>query len=303
MKKILVTGASGLLGANLLFAYRDKYAVHGVYNLHPLSIANTKCVPLDLLQGQAVAHLLRAVNPDVVIHCAALTDIDLCETNNELAQQLNIGITRNIQKSLHNTRTQLIYISTDAVYDGRAGNFAEDQTNPINYYGHTKLLGEKAALLHPNTLVLRTNIFGWNVQHKFSLAEWIIDSLQHKKTIQGFQDVIFSSLYTTILAEVIEGLIEKNVTGIFNVGSADSMSKYDFAVRIAQMFKLDASLVNKASVDSRKFSAPRGKNLSLNVSKVMTALDKPLSSIEDSLVAFHRDHNDGFRDKLRGIAS
>ncbi len=299
MARILITGVSGLLGSNLAFAYRDKYKVLGIYHTHKVNIEGIRAVNLNLLDADKIDELINKFHPDVLIHCAALTDVDRCEEDKTLAYQLNVEVTKNVVRSLEKARCQLVYISTDSVYDGTKGDFQEEQVNPINYYGQTKLLGEKFALDYKDTLIIRTNFFGWNIQEKFSLAEWILNSLKNGKPINAFYDVIFSSIYTKFLAEILYEAFHKNLNGIYNLGSTDSLSKHDFAMRISEIFQLNKHLINKISVDSFPFKAKRGKNLSLDVRKIQDALDIRLPKIEDSIKAFYKDYTSNFQGNMK----
>jgi len=171
--------------------------------------------------------------------------------------------------------------------------------NPPNYYGRSKYEGELEALKRENTLVLRTNIFGWNVQNKYSIAEWILHELMGNREITGFNDVFFSSIYNFKLAKILELAINKDFAGIYNCASSTSASKYEFAVHIADCFNLDRNLIKPMSVDEYPLIAKRGKNLTLNVDKLAKALNCNLPSIEESIEDFHRDFLDGLPERIR----
>lgn len=298
-KKVLITGVSGLLGSNLAFAYKDKYEVAGVCNQHKVKMEGIKIAYMDLLDQGRFKTLADQFNPDIIIHSAALSNVDKCEEDKTLADRMNIAVTENIVKSLADTTPYLIYISTDAVYDGIKGNFSEDEANPINHYAKTKLLGEKEALRYKNTMVARTNFFGWNIQDKLSLSEWVLHSLSSKKNIKGFRDVNFSAIYTFYLADMLEKVFENKLHGIYNLGSSDSMSKYDFAVRIAKTFKLDKDLIKEVSVDESGLPVRRSKNMGMNVKKIEKAINVDMPAMELSIAAFYRDYKDGIQSKLK----
>ena len=125
------------------------------------------------------------------------------------------------------------------MYDGINGDFSEDdEVSPQNYYGETKLRGEQEALKKDKALILRTNIFGWNVQNKKSLGEWVLDELLSNRKIEGFVDAYFSSIYTLELAKIIDIALKLKLCGVFNCGSADFCSKYEFALKISAWFGL-----------------------------------------------------------------
>ncbi|SVD93125.1 uncharacterized protein METZ01_LOCUS445979, partial [marine metagenome] len=176
--KMLITGVSGLLGNNLAYYFNSRHEILGLYFSNPIMISGIQTEQCDLTLKENVSAILTHFVPDVIIHCTSLANIDQCEKDPELAQRLNMHTTQSIVDTLQGSDTRLVYISTDAVYDGDKGEFSETgPTFPKNNYGKTKLEGEKEALRHDPVLVLRTNIFGWNIQNKQSLGEWILDEL------------------------------------------------------------------------------------------------------------------------------
>jgi dTDP-4-dehydrorhamnose reductase len=202
--------------------------------------------------------------------------------------------TRIIVESIKETPARLVYISSDSVYDGCKGGFQEtDPVNPQNYYGFSKYRGEAEVLKKDESLIIRTNIFGWNIQKKYSIAEWILHELSNKKQIKGFSDAFFSSIYTFDLAKILDIAIEQNLTGLFNCGSSTSLSKYEFAIHIADCFNLDKYLIQPISIDDFNFRAKRGKNLTINVSKIENVLRNDLPTITESIEAFCRNFDNG----------
>jgi dTDP-4-dehydrorhamnose reductase len=300
-KKILITGVSGLLGNNLAYYFRNKFNILGLYLTHPVTIEGIQIQKADLLSETSLRKIVHAFDPDIVIHCASLTNVDFCEDNQELTELVNIIGTRTVVESLKQTHAKLIYISSDSVYDGCKGNFREaDPVNPQNYYGLSKYKGELEVLRNSGALIIRTNIFGWNIQEKHSIAEWILHELSSKKQIKGFNDVFFSSIYTFDLATILDIAIDHDLTGIFNCGSRTFLSKYEFALQIADCFKLEKDLIHSITVDDFAFRAKRGKNLTLNVSKLENALNYNLPTITESIEAFCRDYDKGVPLNIKG---
>ena len=298
-KKILITGISGMLGSNLAYYFKDNYDILGLYNTHPVEIDGARTLPVDILSENSIKNTMDNFSPDIVIHCASLTDIDYCEGNKGETYRVNVLGTKNLVESANGCNAKIIYISSDSVYDGSKGNHSEtDQVNPQNYYGLTKYYGELEVLKRSNSLILRTNIFGWNVQDKFSIAEWILHELTGNTPINGFKDVYFSSIYTFDLAVILEKAIERDLAGIYNCGSRVAISKYEFALLIARLFHLDQNLVKPISIDDFKFKAKRGKNLSLNVSKLEHILNRNLPRIHDTVEAFYNDFKSGLNKKI-----
>ncbi len=289
--KLLITGVSGLLGNNLAYYFKDKYEVIGLYSSHPVLIKGIRTEKCDLLYDDSIGKIISDTNPSIIIHCASMTNIDQCEIDKNLTEKINVAATKNIINSIADKDIRSVYISTDAVYDGVKGDFSEDDDiDPLNYYGLSKHEGELQVLKKEHSLILRTNIFGWNIQDKKSIGEWILGELNGRGKINGFKDAYFSSIYTMELARVIDIAIQNNLSGVYNCGSQNSCSKYEFAVKIAECFGLDKTLIMPISIDDFKFKAKRGKNLSMNVNKLQKELDYKLPTIDQSIDAFYRDY-------------
>jgi len=298
---MLITGVSGLLGNNLAYYFKDKFDILGLHLSHRVAIKGIETLRADLLSGDIFKSIVRDFNPDVIIHCASLTNVDFCEMNHVITDLVNIMGTRVVVESIKGRNTKLVYISSDSVYDGSKGDFQEsDPVNPQNYYGSSKYKGELEVLKKSGSLIIRTNIFGWNIQGKYSIAEWILNELTNKRKIKGFNDAFFSSIYNFDLAKALDIAIDQDLTGLFNCGSSTSLSKYDFAVQIADCFNLEKDLIEPVSIDDFAFQAKRGKKLTLNVSKLQNVLNHKLPTITESIRAFHRDFQNGIPNKISG---
>jgi perosamine synthetase len=300
-EKLLITGVSGLLGNNLAYYLKDKYEVLGLYNSHPVNIEGIYTEKCELSYGDNIKRIISDYSPQIIIHCASLADIDGCEEDRDATKKINVLATNDMVEGVMNKDVKLIYISTDAVYSGIEGNFSEDDNNihPQNYYGASKYDGELEVLKKENSLILRTNLFGWNIQDKKSLGEWILGELKGKRKINGFNDAYFSSIYTMELARVIHISIMRNLTGVYNCGALDSCSKYEFCLKIAHCFGLDKTLITPISISDFNFKVKRGKNLTLNVDKLQKALDYRLPTIDHSIEAFYRDYKCGLAEEIK----
>jgi dTDP-4-dehydrorhamnose reductase len=301
--RILITGASGLLGANLLLAAQAKHAVTAVSHRQRLRLAAATCVQADLTQPQAAVDLVRTARPDAVIHCAALTDVELCEANPEVAERLNSEVPASLARACAQAGTRLTHISTDAVFDGAKGAYAEDDAAlPINVYGTTKLRAEQAVLAAlPSATVIRTNLFGWNAQPKLSLTEWFLQKLRSGETCTGFTDVHVTPLAADDLADWILRLLALNVSGVLHVAGGEAVSKYDLGCRVAQAFGLDASPIRKGSVDDARLRARRPHRLNLNVGRAERAMGAALPQLGPSLERWQRQEHDGTLERLQSL--
>lgn len=287
-KRVLITGVSGLLGNNLAALWKDHCEILGIFNSHPLGIAGVRTQGLDLLSGGQLRQVIKDFRPQVVLHTAALADVEACEGQRERALQMNCGMVTCVVDALAHSGAKLVHISTDAFYNGdRKGPHTEEEPiDSANYYGYTKYLGELEALKYPDALVVRTAFFGRNVQAKQSFIEQIIAKLAQGQRIKGFTNSITSMIHIPDLADLIYKAIEKNLKGVYNFGCGTSMSKHDFAVRVAGLYGLDASLIDPMKIEDFPFKAPRAKDLSLNVSKLAGHLGQRIVSLEESVRHF-----------------
>lgn len=296
---MVIAGVSGLLGCNLAYYFKRKYDILGLYNLHHVDIDDVWTTRCDLGAPEHLEKIVTNYAPDVIVNCAASADIDLCERDKDLARRSNVDSAGRLGRLANETGAKLIHISTDAVYDGAPGKSAEDAIiRPVNVYGRSKHEAELAVADYPNSLIMRTNFFGWNVQDKVSLGEWALKELKAGCRITGFADAYFSSIYTMELARVLDMAVERDLVGIYNCGSRDCCSKYEFMLKIASVFGLDGSLVEPISIDQSKLRVQRGKDLSLDVSKLEKALKYTLPTIDQSVDSFYRDEMSGIKKEI-----
>ncbi|MBF0522458.1 MAG: UDP-4-amino-4,6-dideoxy-N-acetyl-beta-L-altrosamine transaminase [Candidatus Omnitrophica bacterium] len=303
-KKILITGISGLLGSNLAYCLKRRYQILGWYHSYPIAIGDVYITKMDLSDKQKMGNFLKEFVPDVVIHCAAQANVDICEENPKLAQDCNVKGTQNLAESLDPKKTKLIHISTDLVYDGKKGRYKEeDALHPLNVYAKTKVKAEAIVSQLPQSVILRTNFFGWNARKdKYSLGEWVIQELTHHRLVVGFRDVYFSSLYTVDLAEIIRGVITKNLSGIFNCGTRTAISKFDFLKMVAKKTGLPQDYIKSVSVDKAGLKAKRSKNLSLDTAKLSKGIGRKLPTIEETVNRFVKDYENEAYLKIRNFS-
>jgi len=297
---MLITGVSGLLGNNLAVYFRNTHEILGLFRSNKVKISGVPTESVDLADHDQLKRVILGFNPDILLHCASFTDVEKCENERQQAYEINVKGSKKIVDIIRDRDICLVYISSDSVYDGVKGNFNEsDRVNPQNYYGLTKYQGESEILKHKNCIIFRTNIFGWNIQNKNSLGEWILNQLLEKNEINGFQDAYFSSIYTLDFARVIDISITKEIKGIYNCGSRDYCSKYDFSQKIADQFDIAETKIIPISIDEFHFNAKRGKNLTLDVNKLEKAIEYRLPTIDQSIRSFYEDYKCGILQKIK----
>lgn len=300
--RILITGASGLLGVNLALEAAKNHAVTGQINFQFLKDAPFEQLSGDLLEKSAVDRLIETTQPDWVIHCAALADIDACEKNPELAQLLNAEMPGRFARACKD-RAKLVYISTDAVFDGTREEYSETDTpNPLSIYARTKLAGERIVLEHdPGAIVARINIFGWSLFGTRSLAEWFFYNLRAGNPVKGFTDVFFCTQLVNDLAEVLLQMLSQNLSGLYHVVGADCVSKYDFALEIANRLDISDKLIQPVRIAEFGLKAARSNKLRLSTSKLAKVLHRSIPRLSTGLVRFFEQYQQGYPHFLRSM--
>jgi dTDP-4-dehydrorhamnose reductase len=301
---IVVTGASGLLGASLVMLGRDLgREVIGVCHRHLLRIPGVRICQANLADRQAMRNLLVPLRPKSIIHCAAITEVDWCELHPEETEEVNVQASSALAELAQELNAQFLYVSTDSVFDGTRGNYSEDdQPAPLSVYAKSKWRGEQEVLCrHSSPLIVRVNIYGWNAQPKQSLAEWILDDVRTRKPVSGFADVYFCPMLANDLAEVLLTMLDLGLNGIYHVAGSERISKYDFATRVAKTFSLATDCVVPTSLVEARLVAPRPVDSSLNTEKVRIALGRPMPDVDQGLRQFRLLHESGYQNQLKSF--
>ena len=282
--KLLITGASGLLGSKLCeLATIKNYEVYSAYSQHkPLYGVP---IQFDISDKGAVERILIKVNPEAVVHAAALTNVDKCESEKELAWRINVEGTRNIAESCKTHRAFLVYISTNYVFDGEKGMYKEaDKPAPINYYGLTKLEGEKSVEnLTDQHCIARSSVIYGSIpaMGKVNFALWLLERLERKEVVKVVTEQWNSPTLNTNLANMVLEVLERKLNGIFHLAGATRLNRYEFARLLAESFNLDMNLISPASSKEVPWIAKRPRDSSLDVNRACQTLkNKPLRILD-----------------------
>lgn len=300
MTRFLVTGASGLLGLNFSLKAAARHRIVGVVHQQVLHRTPFPTIGIDLSEKGAVEKLLQQVQPEVVLHCAALANVDQCEVEPELAARVNAELPGELAAECKRRKIRLVHISTDAVFDGQSGNYDEtDAVNPINTYARTKLAGEQAVRdANPDAIIARVNFYGWSLKGKRSLAEIFYYTLSSNQAMRGFTDVFFCPLQVDQLSDVILKMLEKDLKGLYHVVSPESLSKYQFGRMIVDQFELDAGLLTPSSWREAGLKAVRSPNLTLNCQKLSRDLGVALPGQTEGMQLFYSQFCSGLPERL-----
>jgi dTDP-4-dehydrorhamnose reductase len=280
--KLLITGASGLLGQKVAQRALEKgHSVYSLYKEHPVNLGRS--IKIDLTNQAEISKIIARLKPEAIIHLAAYTDVDGCETNQDLAWKINAEATRHVAIASAGVNSHLTYVSTDYVFDGERGFYTEeDKTNPISYYGYTKLKGEEFVKEHATKWCIArpSVIYGW-LDYKQNFATWLINNLNQKKEVKVLKDQYVSPTLNTNLSEMLLEITERKINGVLHTAGSSRVSRYEYALRLAEVFNLNKDWIKPAKMDEMSWKAKRPRDSSLNVTKASTFLgSKPLKIIQ-----------------------
>jgi len=282
MKTVLFTGATGLLGRYFFKITPSAYKLIGTYNKN-LKFKKKNFLKLDITHKNEVLTLFKKVNPDVVVHAASLGNVDYCETHKEEAYSVNVLGTKNVLSACKQVGTKIIFTSSNAVYDGVNSPFSENsKAKPLDVYGKTKIEGEKLVKKTgiPFVILRLMTMYGWPPGGgRSNPVGWVIGQLRNKQRIHVVSDIFNNHLYAGQAAEVVWQLIKKNKQNeIYNLAGAGCISRFDLALKVAEIFNLDRSLITPVRSDFFKNIAKRPKNTCFNTAKIERDLGiKPLN--------------------------
>ena len=284
--KFLVTGSAGLVGQQVVKDLSKSNQVFSCYNESKPEYGDS--VKMDLKNYEMVSSVLTEIKPDVVIHLGAMTGVDLCEKEKTSASEINTKATEIIAKECSKLNSFLVYVSTDYVFDGNFGMYKEDDvTNPLGFYGKSKLEGEKAVQnFSTNWCIARTSTpFGLHPTKK-SFPMWVIENLQKQKQIDVLIDQFTSPTYIPNLSRMLIEISERRITGIIHAAGASKISRYQMASMVSDKLNLDGTLLKQISMNKMKWVAQRPKDSSLDVSRASSILNEKPQKIDQSLNLF-----------------
>jgi dTDP-4-dehydrorhamnose reductase len=294
--KILLTGANGLLGQRLTGQLLEKgYEVIGI-SRGPARItvpASRSFIykDLDITDGPAVEQFILENSPGIIVHAAAMTQVDQCELDKQTCYNINVTATRFIIDAAKQVGSKLIYVSTDFIFDGTAGPYKEDaEPAPVNYYGSTKLVAEKAVMESGLEWAIARTVLVYGVAPstgRTNIVSWIKQNLEKGTAIKMVTDQWRTPTFVDDLAAGIVLIIEKNATGIFNLSGEELMTPYEMAVETARFLKLNESLIQSSLSPEIKQPAMRPPKTGFDVSKAKKVLGfRPVSFREGLQLIF-----------------
>lgn len=289
--KILITGATGMLGSSMVFLCKNKYEITALGQKddgYRLGVPYFKC---DFSKDNFCDSFKKEIDcPDVIVHCAGIINHDLCNTDPELAYKVNADSTNVLMNCFPDSK--MIYISTDAVFPLNT-HMANELTKPsaVSVYGKSKEKGEKFALLKDNSVVVRTTIVGKNLLVSGnSLVEWILSKSNNNEEITLFDDVLFTPISTLDLIKELEFIIENGLNGIFHISGSEICTKYDFGVALLKKVGISNSKIIRSKMADTSFSKTRSFDQTLDVYKYQNVSNNILPNFADTIYTLKKSY-------------
>jgi dTDP-4-dehydrorhamnose reductase len=287
--KLLITGALGQLGSAVMKLLRSDYEILTTDINDPAEVVNKdNYLELDITDVEKIRTVIKRFDPDVLLNLAAYTDVDGCENNPDLAQQINFQGVANLIQEFHGLFVQ---ISTDYVFDGKNGPYAEDEEiNPINVYGKTKSMSEQIVAGSKNPwVILRTNVLYDSYSGTgASFINWIRNSLNKGESIHVVVDQWNNPIWTKHMAEIIHKILLDSLTGLYHCGGRDYVNRFEFANKVADIFGLDKTLIKPISTTELNQTAPRPSYGGLVTDKIERITNLSMHTLDESLTALKR---------------
>ncbi len=286
MKRLFLTGASGFLGGHIYALARKRWDVFATFLHHPPKKLPDQWIALDLTWHATVREYLEDIQPDVIIHAAAISNLDLCEENPFLAEAVNVQTTNNLASWAAAHRIRMIYISSDMVFDGTGSYYTEtDPVSPISVYGKCKASAENIVRSKCRKWVVARAalIYGRPKIGGTSFSEWLEGRLRNGKRIPLYYDQFRTPILVENLAEAILELAENDFIGTVHLGGANRVDRLTFGQQLCEIGGYDPSLLDPTSVADAQPRAPRPVDISLSIRRAQSVLRTKLLSTEEGL--------------------
>ena len=288
-KKVLVTGSNGLLGQKIIYSLierKDIDLLASSKGLNRLIIkSGYRYVDLDITKNDEVKEVFENENPDAVINCAAMTNVDYCEENQDSCWEINVKAVENLAKSCEVSKSHLLHLSTDFVFDGKSGPYTEnDKPNPLHFYAKSKLKSEEIVKkIMTNWTIARTIII-YGITDNMSRSNivlWAKKEIENGNTINVVNDQLRSPTLAEDLAKGCISIIDKSAFGLYHLSGPKTYSILDLVHKVADFYNLDKSLILPVTSASLNQSATRPLSTGFDITKARKDLDfNPVDFLE-----------------------
>jgi len=289
IKKILITGANGLLGQKVT----EMFANETEHELILTDLAEksedtheSEYFQMDITKKDSVKDSVKKYLPDIIINTAAYTNVDGCETERELSWKVNVDAVKNFIIASRTNNSKIIHISTDYVFDGKVGNYDERSTpNPLSYYGKGKLASENALISSgiPYIIVRTMIIYGTGKNLRLNFALWLIDKLGKNEPVNIVDDQFGMPTISDDIAWGLVKIVDNNKKGLYHISGSEYLSRYAFALKLADIFEFDRKLILPIKTAELQQAAVRPMNSSFILLKAETELGIKLLNVTDGL--------------------
>ena len=289
MEKVLITGANGLLGQKCVEILNADYQILGC-DIHDNSfIHNIKFqyIPLDLTKRDAVKNTLLSLKPHYIVNTAAYTNVDGSEQHKELCWKTNVEGVQNLVHGANKVGAKIVHISSDYIFDGKNGPYKEtDSPNAVGYYGKSKLASENVLHQQSNNefTILRTMIlYGAGINIRPNFVTWLLAKLKNGERVRIVNDQFGNPTIADDLALSIQRVIHLKKWDIYHVSGSELIDRYNFALKIADVFKLDKALISSLTTNELNQAAPRPLRSGFILDKIKNDLSLETMNIDQSL--------------------
>ena len=286
-KKLLVTGFGGFVAGSVIAQAEDDWDVHAVDRVQiPVNQSAINYYTLDLLKKEELTRLFYKINPHVIIHTAAMADIDFCQNNKEIAEKVNVGITKTLTELCGTSDSKMILLSTDTVFDGEKGMYTEkDSPNPLNFYGETKVRAEKLVASLKNSVVCRLSlVMGLPVMGSGnSFLAKTIEKLKAGEGVKFPANEIRTPIDVITLGRALLELAGNDFIGTIHLAGNTRLNRFEMAQQIAETLGYDKNLIIATNSNAIEGRAPRPNDASLDNSLAKKILQTPMRSLTEGL--------------------
>ncbi len=290
-KKILITGSNGLLGQQLVvhFSTSPDFKVVGCSRGENkvLSVNNFRYYNLDITNKKDLNEVLQTEKPEIIINCAAMTNVDQCEEEQKECDKINIDAVNELVNYCKKNKTKLIHLSTDFIFEGKKGYYKEDELpNPLNYYGKSKLKSEQLLIQSLSDFaIIRTILVYGTTQNtnRSNVVAWIKNSLESGKEIHVVSDQLRMPTLVTDLVKAIDLIIQKDAKGIFHISSNELLSIYEIAMLVAEEFNLDKTKISTITTRELNQKAKRPLKTGFLLAKAESELGFKTKSFREQI--------------------
>lgn len=300
MEKLIITGVNGLLGQKLLEQAHSKYSILGI-DLHDEPFDKKikfDYRKLDLTQRRLVKEVILNYNPHYLINTAAMTDVDTCETQKEQCWKINVEAVDNIIYAVRQTGIKIVQLSSDYIFDGKNGPYSEKNVPlPLGYYGKSKLASENL-LINSNLdhAIVRTMVlYGYGINVRSNFVTWLIEKLKKNANVTIVTDQLGNPTLADELATAILKIVKLKKWDLYHISGSELIDRYSFALKIADIFKLDKNLISSITTPELNQSALRPLKSGFIIDKAKTELGIEMSNAEEGLKMFKKQYIKKFK--------